>query len=156
MQPFSWARVLLAGLVAGIVINSLAYLFAIAYFLDGSNFAKPLADVIAALEQPLITPTNFIVLQQVWGFITGLLTMWLCARSQATQRPAFPWAAILIAWACACALPYALLWADKVRMPLVALIFGLFEIAMGAVLGSWIYREAEAASQQATAGTAIE
>src|SRR5260370_42106402 len=99
MQPFSWARVLLAGLAAGVVINSLAYIFAIEYFLDGSAFAEPWAAAIKALERPSLTPTNFIAVQQVWGFLTGLFAMWLYARTRARQRATSSWAPALIAGA---------------------------------------------------------
>src|SRR5262249_39206497 len=144
--------VLLAGLAAGVVINSLAYLFAIEYILDGPNFAKPWAEVIPELKQPFLTPTNFIAVQQVWGFLIGIVTIWLYARRGATQRSTFPWVPTLIAWASTSAVSCGVLFVERIPLSLVALIAGLFEVAMGALLGSWIYREAEAALEQATAG----
>ena len=136
MQPFSWARVLLAGLAAGVVIDSLAYIVAIEFFLDGTGFAKPWA------ENPSITPTNFIAIQQIGGFLTGVLAVWLYAKIRSR------WAPILIAWAVTSAIACGVLLLEKIPLSIIAVIAGLIEVALGTLLGSWIYREAEAAMDQ--------
>jgi hypothetical protein len=142
MQPFSWARVLLAGLAAGVVIDSLAYIVAIEFFLDGAGFAKPWAEAIQALNNPSITPTNFIAIQQAGGFLTGVLAIWLYAKMRSR------WAPILIAWAVTSGIACGVLLLEKIPLCACAIIAGLIEVALGTLLGSWINREAEAAMDQ--------
>jgi hypothetical protein len=150
MQPFSWARVLLAGLAAGVVIDSLAYIVAIEFFLEGAGFAKPWAEAIQAVNNPSLTPTNFIAIQQIGGFPTGLLAIGLYAKMRSR------WAPILIAWAVTSVIGCGVLMLEKIPLSMVAVIAGLIEVALGTLLGSWIYREAEAAMEQPAVPSLLE
>jgi hypothetical protein len=45
---------------------------------------------------------------------------------------------------------------EKITPSIVAVIAGLIEVALGTLLGSWIYREAEAAMEQPAVPSLIE
>ena len=139
------------------MINFLAYVLAVEYFLDGpSKFAEPWGAAVAATTHPSFTPTNFIAVQQILGFLTGLLAIWIYGKMHHRRKSRFPWIAVLIAWLASTAAACAFLLVEKIPLSALAVIAGLVETWMGTALGSWIYREAESAVEVAAAQPALE
>src|SRR5260370_40202908 len=77
MGKINWARVLLGGLVAGLVVNVFEYVT------NGVVLAADWAAASSALGHPM--PPSAVPLFIVWGFLVGIAATWLYAAA----RPRF-------------------------------------------------------------------
>ena len=141
MGKINWIRVLIGGLVAGVVINVLQ-------FAAWALFVRPgLSAVLEALGRPLQESAGTNVLWCVWGFVVGILLIWLYAAIR-PRYGAGPRTAALagiaaglllglipdIAWGSMLRLIPARVWAiDAVDTLVIAVVATL--------LGAWVYKE---------------
>jgi hypothetical protein len=141
MGKVNWQRIILGGLLAGVIIDAFEGVT------NGVVFASDWASVMKHLN----SSTNFSVKQiaalNVWGFLTGFGIVWLYAAI----RPRFgkgPKTAVL-AGAAMWFMNYGLGGAFPVvthMFPLglatVTTLIGLVEAVVAGLAGAWVYREA--------------
>lgn len=141
MSKPNWGRVIVGGLVAGLVLNVFEWLFHAVLWGD---------DWEAAMEALGAEPyTGGDVLMMVtWTFLLGIALMWVYAAIRPRYGPG-PGTAIragLIGWVFLYLfwylynLPSEIFPLDLMRL---SLIVGFFELPIAALAGAWMYREGE-------------
>jgi len=141
MGRINWIRVLIGGLVAGVVINVLQFA-AWALFVR-----RGLSAVLEALGHPLKETVGTTVLWVVVGFFVGILVIWLYAAIR-PRYGAGPRTAALagvaagvlliipnIGWGSMLRLIPARVWAIDAVDTLVVLV-------VATLIGAWVYKEA--------------
>ena len=150
MARINWTRVILGGLLAGVVINIVEAL------VNGLLLADQWAAGMKALHQSpdlgIVPYTMF----WLWGFLTGIFAMWLYA----TIRPRFgpgPRTAVIAAIATwvpgsllASMAPMALHLFPR-RLFAIGVAGALVETIAGTLLGAWLYKEREPAPRATSA-----
>jgi hypothetical protein len=133
-------RVVLGGLLAGLVIN-ISEVVLNAIVLE--------ADLNAALARMNLPPvgTNAIAVFVVMGFVLGIVSVWLYAAIRPRFEPGAPAAACagVVVWFlayCYGSIGFAAMGMFPARMIAIALIWGLFELVIATVAGAWVYSEA--------------
>ncbi|MGP8246785.1 MAG: hypothetical protein ACLQVN_19980 [Bryobacteraceae bacterium] len=141
MGKVNWQRVILGGLLAGVIID------VIEWVTNGVVFAGDWADVMKHLGSTTNFSVKQIVALNVWGFLIGIAMVWLYAAI----RPRFgegPKTAVLAGFAM-WFMAYALGGAFPVfthlfplRLAVVTTLIGLVEAVVAALAGAWLYKEA--------------
>ncbi|MGA9628099.1 MAG: hypothetical protein WBL65_08870 [Bryobacteraceae bacterium] len=143
MQKINCGRVILGGLLAGLVINICEFL------VDGLVLGDQWTAVLKSLDRPAMGPVataSFVV----WGFLVGMCSLALYAALRPRLGPGPRTAAFtgIAVWTIGSLLPtlpavgmhlfpYHLLGYD--------LVLTLVEMVAGTVIGAWLYKEAAAA-----------
>jgi hypothetical protein len=142
MGKISMGRVILGGLVAGLVINISEFV------LNMVVLAERWEEALQALNRPAAFDTGAIVYFVVLSFALGILAVW----TYAAIRPRFgagPLTAVcagLLVWA------LAILYSSGSALPLhlfprrllfYATLWALFELPLATLAGAWLYKEAE-------------
>ena len=152
MGTINWNRVLLGGIVAGLIID------VIQWVLNGLVMGAEWREAMQSLGRPLAETPKRILFYVALGFAYGVLAV----GAYAAIRPRFgagPMTALyagLGVWLLGYCLP-TLTWVPMGLFPrsLMATVMavGLVEILIATVAGAWLYREpprgAEAAARQA-------
>jgi MFS family permease len=151
MIPVRWSRVLLGGVLAGLVINIVEFL------VNGVLLMTAWGDALRALNRPEQYTTAQVVAFNLWGFLMGIGAVWVYAQIRDRYSPG-PRTAIyagLAVWAIGYAfgaIPSAAMGLFPGRLIGYGLLAGLVEVNIGAVLGAWVYRpRAEARARAAAA-----
>jgi hypothetical protein len=141
MGKINWGRVLLGGIVAGVVINIFEYVT------NGRVLAADWASAMQALGHSM--PPNAVPYFVLWGFLVGIGTVWLYAA----VRPRFgsgPGTAILAGfamWLIGYVFPN-LVWLALALVPsrltVITSLVGFVEIIVATLIGGWIYQEKRA------------
>jgi hypothetical protein len=138
MGKINWNRVILGGLVAGVIINISESVF------NGVVFAKDMQAAISALGRQ--TGGGQLAMFIVWGFLVGMFAVWLYAAIR-PRYGAGPKTA-LCAGAAVWGLGYLLASVMPIALNLfpaglmaIGLVVGLVEVLVGTVVGAWLYRE---------------
>lgn len=139
MNKINVGRVLLGGLLAGVVLNIGETLFNVVLFADQM---KAFSDRLG-LPEP---GTNFIIVAVVMTFALGILIVWLYAmiRPRYGPGPKTAVCAALIVWfvGCVyCGILYALILGVPMNLFVIGLAWCLVEYILGAIAGAWLYRE---------------
>jgi hypothetical protein len=151
MHGIKLSRVLLGGLLAGVVIN----------VIEGVLNAVILADQWSAAMTRLGLSGEPNAIQiagfNLAGFVTGILAVWLYAaiRPRYGIGPKTAALAGFAVWLLAYVLPMsapALLNILPRRMIAIGLSVGLPEAILATIVGSWLYREASESPQTRAAG----
>lgn len=139
MAKINLGRVILGGLVAGVVINVFEM------FLNGFVLASQWTELMASLHRPAIG-MNQIILYNVMEFAMGLAAVW----TYAAMRPRFGagpktavYAALLI-WVVGYALADASSYVSGIFTATIFLTLigvGLIEIVVATVVGAYLYKE---------------
>jgi hypothetical protein len=138
MGKINWTRVILGGLVAGVIINLSEYV------LNGVVLAKDMEAAISALGRQL--GGGALLMFTVWGFLVGIFAIWLYAaiRPRYGAGPKTAACAGAAVWSLgyllASVTPLALHLFPR-RLMAVGLAVGLVEVIVGTVAGAWLYRE---------------
>jgi hypothetical protein len=138
MGKINWTRVILGGLVAGVVINVFEFL------LNGVILAKDMEAAISALGREV--SGGALAVFTVWGFLVGIFAIWLYAairpRYGAGQKTAACAGAAVwgLGYLLAAVTPIALHLFPR-RLMAVGLAVGLVEVIVGTLAGAWLYRE---------------
>ncbi len=139
MGKISVGRVILAGLVTGLVINIGEFI------LNGYLLKNEWDEAMKALNRPPIGGSAigiFVVL----GFFLGIVTLWVYAAIRPRYGPG-PRTAIwagMIVWlltyfySAVGQLPIAIF---PPRVVVIGAIWGLFEVPIASVIGAWLYTE---------------
>jgi hypothetical protein len=141
MGKINWNRVILGGLVAGVIIN--VFEFA----LHGFVLAKDMDTVVRALGREV--GGGELLMFLAWGFLVGIFAVWLYAAIR-PRYGAGPKTA-LCAGAAVWGLGYLLAAVGPIALHLfprhiiaIGLAVGLVEVLVGTVAGAWLYRKATA------------
>jgi len=141
MGKINWTRVLIGGLVAGVVGNVL-------WFVAWPFFGRPgLSATLEALGHPLKETVGTDVLLVVMTFLMGILVVWLYAAIRPRYGPGPKTAAVAgvaagllcgvfpdIGWAFTLRLIPARVWATDAVVTFVGLV-------IATLLGAWVYKE---------------
>jgi pimeloyl-ACP methyl ester carboxylesterase len=139
MGRINIGRVLMGGLLAGLIINIGEAIFNAVLFAEEMNAA------MVALNKPPID-TSMIVWFVIFGFGLGCMMVWLYAAI----RPRFgagvqtALCAALTVWGLAYLYPnlfFLIMNLFPRRMVVIGTIWGLFEVAIAGVAGAWLYTE---------------
>jgi hypothetical protein len=138
MGKLNWTRVILGGLVAGVIINVFEYV------LNGVILAKDMEAAISTLGRQMggAQLAMFIA----WGFLVGIFAIWLYAaiRPRYGAGPKTALCAGLAVWflgyLLASVTPLALS-LFPTRLMVIGLAVGLVEVIVGTLAGAWLYRE---------------
>ena len=139
MGKINWGRVLLGGLVAGVVINIVEYVSNVYVFAAQNDAA------MKALGVQLVP--NAIPMFLAVGFVLGIATIWLYAavRPRYGAGAATAVIAALGVWVIGYALPNFEIWLNGIfpaRLVCIGTLVGLVEIIVAGVAGSAVYKEA--------------
>jgi hypothetical protein len=141
MGKINACRVLLGGLLAGVVINISEW------FWYGVVLMKDMQDAMAAaMKNPVNMGGSFVAVMVLWGFLIGILAVWLYAA----VRPRFGAGAKtavragLMMWLLAyvqVTISFAPMGLFPAWLMLVGLPISLLEIVVATWLGAWLYKE---------------
>jgi hypothetical protein len=142
MKNINVGRVLLGGLVAGLVLNIGEFLL---------NEVVLGAEMKADFARLGLQPPggDFIAKAVALTFIAGIVIVYLYAliRTQLGAGIKTAICAGLIAWFFTylyMGTIYATLLVSPIKILLISIVWGLVEYAVGAVAGAWLYKDAEA------------
>lgn len=137
MAKINVVRVILGGLLAGVVIN----------VIEGVVSGMILADQFESQlgkELPSWAIPAFIV----WGFLVGIMAVWIYASIRAQYGPG-PRTAVMagvMTWILGYALPNYSFWAVGIfsgSLMAIASAIGLAELILATLAGAWVYKPAE-------------
>jgi hypothetical protein len=153
VNKINLGRVVLGGIVAGIVINIFEGI------LNGVVLADQWAAVMTGLGKSPAMSIKQIVAFNVWGFATGILILWVYAamRPRLGAGPRTAVCAGLVVWATAYALGGAapvFLHLIPVSLMAIALAVGLVETMVAGVAGAYFYKESAVEIPKASAMSA--
>jgi hypothetical protein len=140
MNKINVGRVLLGGLVAGVVLNIGEFL------LNGLLLAEEMKEFFKGRNLPEDPGTGFYVTATVATFILGIVIVYLYAairpRFGAGVKTAicaglFAWFFVYLYMGAL----YAAMGMVSTSLTVKGIIWGLFEYAIGAVAGAWLYKE---------------
>ena len=142
MGHINMTRVLLGGLLAGVVINVSEFV------LNSVVLGADMQAALARLSLPMPSP-NAIAVFLVMGFVLGIVTVWLYAAMRPRLEPganAAACAGALVWFLAYCwgSIGFVVLGIFPLRMIVIGMVWGLFELVLAAVAGAWLYREAPA------------
>ena len=138
MGKINWTRVILGGLVAGLIINIFEYV------LNGVVLAKDMEAAITALGRQM--GGGALLMFSVWGILVGIFAVWLYAaiRPRYGAGPKTAACAGAAVWG----LGYLLASVTPIALHLfprhlmaIGLAVGLIEVIAGTLAGAWLYRE---------------
>jgi hypothetical protein len=140
MTEINWKRVVLGGLLAGLIIN------VVEWVVNGAIFASDWAVVMKDLNRSSAFSPKQIAALNLWGFLTGITMVWLYAAIR-PRYGAGPKTA-----ACAGAAMWFMNYALGGIFPVIThmfplglatitLLIGLVEAIAAALAGAWVYKE---------------
>ncbi|HKW26398.1 MAG TPA: hypothetical protein VJN48_11485 [Terriglobales bacterium] len=143
-------RVILGGLLAGVVIN------VVEFVTNGVVLKGTWAQIMQGLGKPQQLPASSIVLFNIGGFLAGIAAVWLYAAIR-TRYGAGPGTAVragFVAWALTSFLPalgnYAV-GLIPARVLAITAIVSLADIVVGTLAGAWLYKEEAVAISRSAA-----
>ena len=140
MGKINAGRVLLGGLLAGVVINISEA------FWNGVVFMKEMEEAFAKMGKPTAMGGSTLAIFIAWGFLVGILAVWLYAairpRFGAGPRTAIRtglmmWLLVYVSMTISMA-PMGLF---PINLMLIGLPISLVEIVVATWLGAWLYKE---------------
>jgi len=143
MGKINWTRVLLGGLLAGVIINLFEFVT------NGVVLRRDWAEAMKALGRSAMAPSALVVFV-IWGFLVGISAIWLYAAARPRFGPGVKTAALtgFAFWVFAYALPTLGNWALGLfpkRLLVIGVLVGLVEVILASVAGAWLYKEVSAA-----------
>jgi hypothetical protein len=149
MTSINWPKVLLGGLLAGVVINS--FEFVLNYFmLDEVWLAAHQGE-----EAKLVMRGGEIAFLNLWGFLVGLMSMFLYAIFRNWMTPSAKTALYTgaLIWVFVYLLPFIkpALVSLEFRHAIIFLGVGLAATCLATLLGAWQYSDKKQTAQGATA-----
>jgi hypothetical protein len=138
MGKINWARVLLGGLLAGVIINAGEFL------VNGVVLGSEWEAVMKGFGRTMAPST--LVVFFIWGFLIGIGAIWLYAAARPRFGPGAKTAALtgFAFWIFSFVLPTLGNWALGIfpeRLLIIGTLAGLVEIILASVAGAWLYKE---------------
>jgi len=143
------ARVVLGGLLAGLVINLIEYLT------HGLILANGWSQALQALGKPPGGPSaGAIVIFNILGFVVGIVAVWVYAaiRPRYGAGPTTALRAGLAVWVVGALLPNLGTYAIGIfptRLLAIATVASFVDLLIGTVAGAWVYQEQAVPSARA-------
>jgi hypothetical protein len=134
-----YIRVLLGGLLAGVIINVCE--FAVSLF-----FREDWAQAMRSLGKSAEFTAAQMLAFHVWGLLMGIVAVWTYAAIRARFGPG-PKTAVIAAVAIwipgyfLSMVPPAVLEMFPLRLVIISVLAGLIELLLGTIAGAWVYRE---------------
>jgi hypothetical protein len=133
-------RVVLGGLLAGVVINIVEFIT------NGVVLKADWGQVMQALGKPAVPSGGAIAIYNVWGFLVGIAAVWIYAAIRPRYGAGVGTAARagLIAWGLAVFLANLANYPSGLyptRLLVITSVVALFEIVIATVAGAWLYKE---------------
>jgi hypothetical protein len=140
MGSINMGRVVVGGLVAGVLINISEFL------LNAVVLAQDMTDALKALNRPPVDNT-MIVWFVVLAFGIGIMAVWVYAAIRPRMGPGVQTAicASLVIWGLAYLYPNlssVILGLFPAKLMIIATVWGLVELLVAGIAGAWIYTEA--------------
>jgi hypothetical protein len=137
-------RVILGGLLAGLVINIVEYIT------NGVILKQAWGQAMQALGKSAELTAGAIVIFNIWGFLLGIAAVWLYAaiRPRYGAGPNTAIRAGLVTWAVAVFLSnlgYYPLGLFPARLLVISSVVSLIELVIATLAGAWLYKERESA-----------
>jgi hypothetical protein len=138
MGKINWSRVLLGGLLAGVIIN------AVEAIMNGVVLGRDWEAAMKALGRTM--SPNTLVVFIIWGFLAGISAIWLYAAARPRFGPGAKTAVLtgFAFWIFCYALPTLGQWAFGVfpqRLLIIGTLAGLVEVILASVAGAALYKE---------------
>lgn len=139
MNKINCSRLILGGLVAGVILNIGEFL------LNGVVLAKQMQEAFERFRVPQ-PGTTFMIVATVLTLLLGLVLIWLYAliRPRMGPGPKTAIVAAVILWFAICVytgIINTLIWDISFNLLLIGLVWCFFEYAIAAMVGAWLYRE---------------
>lgn len=140
MGKINWGRVILGGLLAGVVINVFEFV------LHGVILEEQWEAAMAALGRTMEESAGMMAIYIILGFLIGIFAVWLYAAVRPRFGPGPKTAACagFAAWFGAYLLPtlgYMPMGLFPNDLMLIAVAVGLVEVIVATVVGAWPYKE---------------
>ena len=140
MGGINFGRVILGGLVAGLVVNIGEFLF------NGVIMANAMRDWALRHNFPAEPTPTFFVVATALTFVFGIVLVLLYAliRPRCGPGPKTAACAALIMWfgiCIYCGIIYALMLEQPMNYMAIGLVWCLGEYVIAAVAGAWLYKE---------------
>lgn len=141
MGKINWGRLILGGIVAGIVADILGYL------VDGVWLAPRWADGMKALGHSNFSSNNWIWFN-LFGLASGIALIWVyaAARPRYGAGPKTAIYAAIAVWILGVLLPnLSVMWAAglfQINLTVMTTLGGLVEVIVGGLAGASLYKEA--------------
>lgn len=138
MGRINWGRVILGGLLAGVIIN------AVEFCVNGLVLGRDWEAAMKALGRTMAP--SAVAVFVIWGFLAGISAIWLYAAARPRFGPGAGTAALtgFAFWILSYALPTLGQWAlglFPARLQVIGLLAGLVEVILASVAGAWLYKE---------------
>lgn len=139
MNNINFGRVILGGLVAGLILNIGEFL------LNEVVFAQQMREFFERLR--ITAPAGTFIATAVGiTFLLGIVIVWLYAmiRPRFGPGPKTAIIAAFVAWFCVyfyCGILNAALFSLPATYVLMGMVWGIVEYSIAAVAGAWLYRE---------------
>jgi hypothetical protein len=139
MGKINLGRVVLGGIVAGIIVNLFEYV------LNGVLLANRWTDLMVSINRPALGGTE-IVYFNIFGFTLGLVAVWTYAaiRPRFGEGPKTALYAALLTWVTGYVLVDmmpTIMGIVPMSMTWMLIGVGLVEIVVATLAGAWLYRE---------------
>jgi len=136
----NWQRVILGGLLAGLIIN------AVEFVLNGVILQKDWAAAMKAMGRPENLTGAQMAAFNVTGFLIGIFAIWLYSaiRPRYGAGPKTAACAGAAVWTIGYLLPSIAPMVMHIlprRLMAAGILVGLGEIIVGALAGAWLYKE---------------
>jgi len=152
-MKMNWTRLILGGLLAGLIVNIFEFI------VNGVVLSSEWAAAMTALNKPAEMGIGPMVAFWLWGFVMGIYALWLYAAIRPSFGPGPKTAVIagIAVWVPGYLLAMvapAAMHLFRYRMIAAAVAVGLVEIVAGTVAGAWLYRDQEAPAAKSAAASA--
>ena len=136
----NYGRVILGGLVAGLVMNAGEFL------LNGVILHKTMVEWASLHNFPAEPAPSFMVVAIGLTFVLGIVMVWLYAliRPRMGPGPKTAIVAALVLWFAIyfyVGIIYGILLVQPMNAIAIAAVFGLVEYIVAAIAGAWVYKE---------------
>ncbi|HKS08181.1 MAG TPA: hypothetical protein VJS13_01455 [Pyrinomonadaceae bacterium] len=135
----NFGRVILGGLVAGLILNIGEFV------LNEVVFVKKMEEMLAGLNTPR-PGVAFIATATGITFLLGIVIVWIYAmiRPRFGPGPKTAIVAAFVAWFCVyfyCGILNSTLFGMPASLMLIGMVWGFVEYTLGALAGAWLYKE---------------
>ena len=149
MRGINWGRVILGGLVGGMLINIVEFV------LNAVVLAKDWEAAMVSLGRPPIAGGEIAVFFVwsfiLWGFLIGIFSVWFYAAIRPRYGPGAKTAVCAgsavwgLGYLMTTITPFLLQLYPR-RILAIALAVGLAEVLLATLIGAWLYREPKVTS----------
>jgi hypothetical protein len=141
MKSINWGRVILGGVVAGLVVNLSEFV------LNEIVLKTANEEAMKALGRTMPTGGGTMIVWIVLGFVIGIAAVWLYAgiRPRYGAGPATAVKAGVLVWILGSLYTTVVFWnLGLYPLNVLVIVWTLVEAIVATVVGAWMYREEEA------------